>query len=285
MTNLPFAKKIRRWKLGLKTLFGKEPAGYFIPYRYAAQTAQTVGRPHYTTLEKQFTKYREDFKSWLLKAELYRDALVGFKQATPPDPRWEQGWFPGMDGMMAYVITRELRPQRIVEVGSGHSTRFFYRAVLDERLDTLISAIDPAPRADIAQLPITLHQTIVQQVPMSVFADLSAGDILSIDSSHILMPGTDVDMLFSNVLPMLPSGVIIHIHDICLPGDYPSVWQWRGYNEQQGVAALLSGNGFDIMWSSAYANSFMKDTVTASIANDLPLVEGSIETSLWLRKK
>ncbi|WP_254424166.1 class I SAM-dependent methyltransferase [Thalassospira marina] len=285
MTNLPFAKKMRRWKLGLKTLFGKEPAGYFIPYRYAAQTSRAVGRPHYTALEQQFSRHRADFKSWLLKAELYRDALVGFNRATPPDPRWEQGWFPGMDGMMAYVMTRELRPRRIVEVGSGHSTRFFYRAVLDEGLDTDISAIDPAPRADIALLPITIHQKIVQKVSASVFADLLPGDILSIDSSHILMPGTDVDMLFSTVLPILPSGVIIHIHDICLPNDYPSAWQWRGYNEQQGVAALLAGGGFEIMWSSAYANNFMKDTVTTSIANDLPLLDGSIETSLWLRKK
>jgi hypothetical protein len=92
-------------------------------------------------------------------------------------------------------------------------------------------------------------------------------------------------MLFSNVLPILPAGVIIHIHDICLPNDYPTAWRWRGYNEQQGVAALLAGNGFEIMWSSAFANAFMKDSVTASIANDLPLVNGSIETSLWLRKK
>jgi len=285
MTAMPFSRRMRRWKLGLKTLFGKEPAGYFIPYRYASETQKAVGHPTYPAIETMMEQAAPTMKAWLTKAAQYQDAFASFGNATPPEPRWQQSWFPRLDGMMAYVFTREFRPNRIVEIGSGHSTRFYHRAIRDGELATDFHAIDPAPRADIAKLPITIERTIVQKADPAVFATLAGSDILSIDSSHILMPGTDVDLLFSTVIPILPSGTIIHIHDITLPDDYPEIWQWRGYNEQQGVASLLAGNGFEVLWSSAYATTRLGGLIEKSIANGLHLPDGAHETSLWLRKK
>lgn len=285
MTSMPFSRRMRRCNLGLKTLFGKEPAGYFIPYRYASETAKAVGRPTYPAIETMMDAAAPTMKAWLTKAAKYQEPFASFGNSTPPEPRWQQSWFPRLDGMMAYVFTREFRPERIIEIGSGHSTRFYYRAIKDGGLETAFHAIDPAPRADIAKLPITIERTIVQKADPSVFTPLTGADFLSIDSSHILMPGTDVDLLFSSVIPTLPSGAIIHIHDITLPDDYPEIWQWRGYNEQQGVAALLAGGGFEIMWSSAYATSRMRDEIDQSIANGIHLPEGAHETSLWLRKR
>ena len=81
----------------------------------------------------------------------------------------------------------------------------------------------------------------LQAAPAEVFDGLKAGDVLFIDSSHILMPGSDVDILLNRVLPRLPAGVLVHIHDIFLPFDYPAIWGWRNYNEQQGVVPLLAG--------------------------------------------
>ncbi|MEQ9346447.1 MAG: class I SAM-dependent methyltransferase [Thalassospira sp.] len=285
MTAMPFSRRMRRWKFGLKTLFGSSPAGYFIPYRYANETANTVGRPSYPAIEAMMEQAAPTMKAWLTKAATYQEEFASFGNATPPEPRWQQSWFPRLDGMMAYIITREFRPDRIIEIGSGHSTRFYYRAIKDGNLDTAFHAIDPAPRADIAKLPITIEQTIVQKADPAIFATLTGGDILSIDSSHIMMPGTDVDLLFSSIIPTLPSGTIIHIHDITLPDDYPEIWQWRGYNEQQGVASLLAGNGFEILWSSAYATTRLDDLIEGSIANGIHIPEGAHETSLWLRKK
>ncbi|MEQ8285080.1 class I SAM-dependent methyltransferase [Thalassospira sp.] len=285
MTAMPFSRRMRRWKFGLKTLFGSSPAGYFIPYRYANETANTVGRPSYPAIEAMMEQAAPTMKAWLTKAATYQEEFASFGNATPPEPRWQQSWFPRLDGMMAYIITREFRPDRIIEIGSGHSTRFYYRAIKDGNLDTAFHAIDPAPRADIAKLPITIEQTIVQKADPAIFATLTGGDILSIDSSHIMMPGTDVDLLFSSIIPTLPSGTIIHIHDITLPDDYPEIWQWRGYNEQQGVASLLAGNGFEILWSSAYATTRLDDLIKGSIANGIHIPEGAHETSLWLRKK
>ncbi|MFX7914564.1 class I SAM-dependent methyltransferase, partial [Acinetobacter baumannii] len=89
----------------------------------------------------------------------------------------------------------------------------------------------------------------VHDADCAVFAALAAGDVLFIDSSHVLMPGSDVDLLFNQVLPRLKPGVLVHIHDIFLPDDYPASWGWRGYNEQQGVACLLQG-GWRLLWAS-----------------------------------
>ena len=76
----------------------------------------------------------------------------------------------------------------------------------------------------------------------------------------------------------------MHIHDICLPDDYPSSWHWRGYNEQQMAAALLAGGGFRPLFASHYVASRMADQVAASVAGRLPLADGTPETSLWLEK-
>jgi hypothetical protein len=124
----------------------------------------------------------------------------------------------------------------------------------------------------------------VQTAGMAHFEALQAGDILFIDSSHILMPGTDVDFLFNHVLPTLPAGVLIHIHDIFLPDDYPPDWEWRGYNEQLGIAALIQGGAYQLIWSSHYAVKRMADAVAASAAGRLQLKEGAREASLWLAK-
>jgi hypothetical protein len=121
-------------------------------------------------------------------------------------------------------------------------------------------------------------------VGLEPFVGLGPGDILFIDSSHILMPGTDVDFLFNRILPALPTGVLLHIHDIFLPDDYPAEWEWRGYNEQLGVAALLQGSAWRLLWASRYAATRMVEAVDRGVAGRLAFKEGAWETSLWLLK-
>ena len=141
-----------------------------------------------------------------------------------------------------------------MEVGSGHSTRFMARAVRDGGLATEITSIDPAPRADIEGLGATSQLDRPSRARVLRRSRRSpSGDILFINSSHILMPGTDVDILFNHVLPSLTRGVLVHVHDVFLPDDYPPEWEWRGYNEQLGIAALIQGRGFRLLWSSHYA--------------------------------
>ena len=199
---------------------------------------------------------------------------------APPAPRWNQDWFPRLDAAAAYAIVRQTAPRRIVEVGSGHSTRFLARAVVDGELDTQITSIDPAPRATLAGLPIRRFETRVENADMRLFQALAPGDILFIDSSHQVKPGSDVEFLLTRVLPQLRADVRVHFHDIFIPDDYPAEWAWRRYNEQQALAALLD-RGYALEFSSHQA---LKHPLKGVLAR-LPLVPGARESSFWIRKR
>src|SRR5438067_2686093 len=94
---------------------------------------------------------------------------------SPPAPRWNQDWFPRLDAAAAYAIVRMTRPRRVVEVGSGHSTRFLARAVADGAALTDITSIDPAPRASIARLPVAHLALPVQEARIAFFQALASG--------------------------------------------------------------------------------------------------------------
>lgn len=275
----------RRAWFGLRTVLGFGPRGFFLPYRYAGALPKAGARVAYAPVERLFEAHREDFAAVLNAMNAVAGDLSRIGADAPPAPRWTQSWFPRLDAAAAYTLVRRGRPRRIVEVGSGHSTRFLAQAVADERLETRITAIDPAPRAALDGLPIDIRCETVQTVNLEVFEALNDGDVLMIDSSHILMPGSDVDALFGRVLPLLPAGVLLHLHDIFLPDDYPAQWDWRGYNEQLGVLALLFGGAWRVRFASHYVATRMAAAVTNSVAAGLPLVEGAFESSLWLEKR
>lgn len=275
----------RRLRMGLVTVLGLAKRGYFIPHRYAAHAAPSGESTAYTALGRTFEAARPQFKEVLGLIESFADVLEALGDEPPPAPRWGQDWFPRLDAACAYALTRQLAPKRVIEVGSGHSTRFLTRAIRDGALETSVTAIDPAPRATLGTLPITVQRQPLQDVPLDTFAPLKEGDFLFIDSSHVLMPGTDVDILLNQVLPGLPAGVFVHIHDIFLPRGYPAAWSWRGYNEQLAVAALLQGEGYELVFSSAFARIAMAAELANSVVDRLPMPQGAYESSLWLRKR
>lgn len=213
--------------------------------------------------------------------EDYAAELQAIGPDRPPEPRWDQDWFPRLDAAAAYAIVRKTKPKRIVEVGSGHSTRFLARAVADGGLATEITCIDPEPRAKIDGLPVKRLRVPVQTAGLSQYDRLEPGDILFIDSSHQVKEGSDVDFLLKRVLPRLESGVRLHFHDIFLPDDYPHAWAWRRYNEQEAVAELLT-NGYAEEFASfrTARSGELGETVKR-----LPLMPGAVESSFWLRKR
>ena len=224
------------------------------------------------------------FAAHLAAIENLAAALQAIGGAPPPAPRWNQDWFPRLDAAAAYAMVRRHRPVRIVEVGSGHSTRFLARAVADGRLETRITAIDPSPRTSLEGLPIDLLRKRVQSAGRAPFAELGAEDFLFVDSSHQRYPGSDVAFIFEQVLPDLPTGVFVHFHDIFLPGDYPQAWAWRRYDEQDSVAALIAGGGYALEFSSAWIIACRPACLATGVLARLPLVPGAFESSLWLRK-
>lgn len=273
---------VRRAALGLATALGLRPRGFFVPYRHA----DAVAPSSYPAIAKLFAAWEADFAAILDRIDGFERELQAISADAPaPAPRWNQDWFPRLDAAAAYAIVRTRRPRLIVEVGSGHSTRFLLRAAEDGGLDTRIVAIDPSPRAPFASARIEHVASPLERADPGIFERLDAGDILFIDSSHVLMPGTDVDILLNHVLPGLPSGVAVHIHDIFLPDPYPESWRWRGYNEQTALAAFMPGGGYVPIFSSRYATTRMDARLSRGAAARLPLPQGAYETSLWLEKR
>jgi hypothetical protein len=264
--------------MGLATLFGRA-RGFFIPHRYAAAVEPCA----YPALEAYLAACIPAFEAVLADIERYGARLEQMR-GPAPQPRFDQGWFPTLDAAAAYAMVCRARPARIVEVGSGHSTRFLARAIADEALGTELLCIDPAPRAPLRGLPVRWIEDVVQRAPETLFAELQAGDMLFVDSSHVLMPGTDVDWLLNRILPGLGAGVLVHFHDVFLPDPYPAAWAWRGYNEQQAIAVLLGGAAYNCLFASHYVATRLADRLAHGILARLPRPVAP-ESSLWLQKR
>ncbi|MGH6893888.1 MAG: class I SAM-dependent methyltransferase [Dongiaceae bacterium] len=276
----------RRLSFGLDTVLSLDRKGFFIPYRHA----KSVDPPaRYAAVEGLFEAALPAFALALAAAEAVAEDLQRIAHDAPaPEPRWDQDWFCGLDAAMLYGQIRARRPARIIEIGSGHSTRFAARAIADGGLATRLIAIDPEPRADLASLKVEWHRETLQQALKNsdgdLIAELQPGDLLFVDSSHILMPGTDVELILTELLPRLPAGALVQLHDIFLPWAYPENWAWRGYNEQAAVAVLLTGGGWDILFASRHARAHFAERLTMGPLGPLAEAPGPA-TSLWLAKR
>ena len=272
--------------MALATVSGLRPQGFFIPYRYADRLPPPGRRAAYAALESLFRAAEPTFQEALAGLDQLAPALRAIGGEPAPAPRWEQDWFPTLDAAMAYAMVRWTRPANILEVGSGHSTRFLARAIADSRLNTgtRCVAIDPAPRASLGLEHVHFLRTTLAEVEPAVLSGLGPGDMLLVDSSHILMPGSDVDDLFNRVLPALPSGALVHVHDIFLPDDYPEAWAWRGYNEQNALAGMLTSGGWQPLFASHYVATRMADRLARSVVATLPTAPGAHPAGLWMKK-
>lgn len=277
--------RLRTLRFGLSTVLGIRRQGFFIPHRYADRLPAGDESDDYPELRRWYDDRRGAFAAFIADIDGFAPELEAIGEAPPPEPRWGQVWFPRLDAAALYTMIRRARPRRVVEIGSGHSTRFTVRAVRDGGLECTVVTIDPAPRATLPTGAVQNHAVLLHEAPPEVFRSLAAGDVLFVDSSHILMPGTDVDHLLNRIWPTLEEGVIVHFHDILLPDGYPAAWRWRGYNEQLGIAPLIQSGAAEILFSSHYAVSRMPDTLAGTVVARLPLACGALETSLWLVKR
>jgi hypothetical protein len=167
----------------------------------------------------------------------------------------DEGAFRYHDPAIYYCMIRHFNPKQIIEVGVGSSTKI---ASLARRNETIITGIDPYYEPDIQGIKLIRKE--VQQIPVTEFKKLEKNDILFIDGSHVSKIGSDVNYLFLEVLPQLNDGVIIHIHDIHLPGEYPKSWiksKAIFYNEQYLLHAFLIYNyKFKVLLSNSYMARF-----------------------------
>lgn len=204
---------------------------------------------------------------------------------------FENGFFGYADAIALYCMLREFRPKRIIEVGSGFSSC----AMLDTDEHFLGSSvqftfIEPNPERLLSNLKATdiartkLVVKYVQDVDLSIFSTLQENDILFLDCSHVGKIGSDVLHLLFEVLPRLNPGVLVHVHDIFFPFEYPKEWviqSKRAWNETYFLRAFLQyNNSFKI----TYFNSYLSKMYRQILHQSMPLTLKNTGSSLWLRK-
>jgi hypothetical protein len=199
-------------------------------------------------------------------------------------------YFSGLDAALYYAIVRELKPARIYEIGGGYSTRIAACAVAANAREGrrgVITVIEPYPEARLTEagIEMKLIEKQVENLDSATFAVLDRGDILFIDSSHVLRCGGDVVAELLDIVPRLKPGVWVHIHDIFFPFDYPADWvvgQRIAFNEQYAVEAFLTFNErFAVQFSSCWLAADYPEVV----GRMSPGSEGGANpASLWLSR-
>lgn len=185
------------------------------------------------------------------------------------------------DAEILYLLVRSLEPKRIVEVGSGNSTRIIRQAISDGDLLVEHTAIDPEPRADINGLTTHLLRQRYEDTNIAeTLATLDHDDVLFIDSSHLVHIANDVAKLFCNTLPALKSGVVVHVHDVFLPFDYPIplCTKFSDWGEQYLLQVMLSAKPREILWPGYYVQQLRPE-----LHNRLPFLSKGRAQSFWFR--
>jgi len=196
------------------------------------------------------------------------------------------------DGSILYAVLRLFKPDRLIEIGSGYSSACSLDTI--ERYlggQVKVTLIEPftALLRDVLGAEtmhnIELHEARVQDVDLNVYTELDRGDVLFIDSTHLMKTGSDVCHELFSILPRLASGVLIHFHDIFWPFEYGEEWvlnENRSWNEIYGIHAfLMYNNAFEILFFNDYFRRFRTDL----IANTYPKFLKNTGGSLWLRKR
>jgi predicted O-methyltransferase YrrM len=207
-----------------------------------------------------------------------------------PGPRYipDNSMYGPADAAVYRGILRRFRPGNIIEVGSGFSTATALdEADAAELAGLKITCIEPYPERLLGLLGgadherVTLLRRPVQDTDLGLYQGLGPDDVLFIDSTHVVKAGSDVSWLILQVLPRLAPGVIVHIHDIFWPFEYPAAWlrEHRDWTENYLVHAFLMGNSdWEILLFSSWLWHKHPELIPDRIAAERP-------GSLWLRRR
>ncbi|MEM9435007.1 MAG: class I SAM-dependent methyltransferase [Pseudomonadota bacterium] len=274
-----FRQSVRRRANFILTSLGLRLKGFYTPYDYLGQISWEQ-MPYDAVAEifgahaGSFYRFLDDISAnekWFLQIE---------GEHTLPD--WRTRYISRLDGAAIYTGVSSFKPRKILEIGSGNSTHFMVRAIHDHKLATKITCIDPAPREDISFLGVEFLERTLSPSDAPLCAQLQPGDILFVDSSHILQQGFDVDIILNRILPLLKTGVYIHFHDIFLPYGYQSPWQCTRFNEQTALIPWLVTGRLEPVFASYFMWRDHAEAVRATCPNFQLYDEGN-GGSLWLK--
>ncbi|MCB0478298.1 MAG: class I SAM-dependent methyltransferase [Crocinitomicaceae bacterium] len=219
---------------------------FFSEYKVDMKPRYGHGLPPHKELYAIVNTHRTTYQDLIAKALSYKEQIWEIKdlkeETDSKKPGWNNGFLPGLDIVAIYTLMAELKPKKYVEIGSGNSTKVAYKAKQEQNLNTEIISIDPMPRAEIDVLADKVIREPFENIDLKMLEELEAGDILFVDNSHRILPNSDAMVFFMEILPRLKKGVIVHVHDIYIPYDYPQFMCDRFYSEQYGLSFYLLAN-------------------------------------------
>lgn len=229
------------------------------------------------------------------EAAAYVDELRSVPQRSenPAEYCWENPFWNNGDAMVQYGLLRSRKPRRVVEIGCGYSSLLMSKALAkneseDGQPACQVTLVEPYPRRELLEtLPAAwrCEYAPLQRAPLELFETLEAGDVLFYDGSHCAKAGSDVNWFFFRVLPRVKPGVLIHLHDVFFPRDYPESWFFdRGqtWNEQYVLQAFLMNNErYGIEVCNSYTWTHCPEEVTRLFQSLQPAYGASI----WLLKR
>jgi len=238
--------------------------------------------------------WRDQQQVSLVRDEFAKQSELSFPDGPTGDRRdyhAQSEMFSRLDASVLAALLRRFRPRRMIEVGCGWSSLVTAR-VNREYLEGSMhfTCVEPYPPEFLSDGIDGISELIVspvEQLALETFQQLGEGDVLFIDTSHTVKTGGDVVFLFGEVLPRLAPGVVIHIHDMFLPRDYPQEWVFdgRAWNEQYLVRAFLSFNSaFRVLLGVGYMSHFHPD-VLAGWLPSYPERYGDGGGSLWIQRE
>lgn len=218
----------------------------FLDYPVTMRPRYGHGKPPHQGLYEIINRNREIYRDILSGVMEYEKAFAEIKsmgaESDASKPVWNNGYLPGLDIIGIYTILAKYKPKRYIEIGSGNSTKVAFKAKKDLGLNMSITSIDPMPRAEIDHLADNVIRQPFENIDHNLMDTLEPDDVLFIDNSHRILPNSDAMVFFMDILPRLKKGVIVHLHDIYLPYDYPQFMCDRAYSEQYGLAFYLLAN-------------------------------------------
>lgn len=222
--------------------------------------------------------------NWNRQGQL--DFLESLSPFSADVPNLPNSAFSGADAEYWYCLVRYLRPRRIVEVGSGNSTRIAIAALSKNGVNCTHVCIEPYEQPWLESSGATILRKRLEDVDRSIFQELEPGDILFIDSSHVIRPQGDVLTEILEILPLVAPGVVVHFHDIFSPRHYHYKWvaeEVRLWNEQYLLEAFLCNN---CQWEMLGALNYLKHEDPSALKAVCPTLTSDQEPgSLYIRRK
>lgn len=277
---MSISKKLRARAANLAVGGRTGRPGLFIRYDYADGVDGSI--LHYDDVETLLASRKSDFLQTVSQfSNTLPDLWSAVEDSSIP---WEpESWFPPLDVIAAYHLVRTVCPKRIVEIGSGISTHVLSRALSDNQSGELV-CIDPYPRRSIEDTNAKVERRLLDLKDVQLAEELEKNDILFIDSSHLMLPGTDVDIQFNRMFPRLSPGTIVHVHDIFLPDGYPSSWESRFYSEQNALIGWIISGFFDVIYPSYYVATRLEKPLSDVLWQRMPAQPERNGGSIWLKR-